>query len=138
MTANPQPEDIPMTDPTTETEQEPPPPFSQLLFAQRNGALHAELTDLIAEAAAKTMETGKPSKASLTLTISKAGKGGHQMVVADQTGIKVPQPEKGTSFFFFDEANSGLSRNDPLQPSLPLQEVPRPTGTAGSTSAQEA
>lgn len=115
-----------MTIEPAETASEPPP-FSQLLHAQRNGALHADLTELVAQAAASTMETGKPSKVTLVLTVSKAGKGGgHQMVVSDQTSIKVPQPEKGTSFFFFDADNNGLSRKDPLQAELPLQEVPRP------------
>lgn len=120
-----------MTDPTPSPE--PPPPASQLIHAQRNGAFHGELTDAIAEAAARTMATGKTSKVQVTLTFAKAGKGGHQFVVSDQVTSKLPQEDKGTSFFFFDAKTNGLLRKDPLQAELPLQEVPRPT-----PSAQEA
>lgn len=105
-----------------------PQPFSQWLFAQRNGATHSELTDGLAELAAAVMETGKGGKLVLEISIGPASKsGGHQMLVSDRVVVKAPQPKRTESFFFFDERNGSLTRNDPLQPSLPLQEVPAPT-----------
>lgn len=117
-----------MTD--TDTPETPDPqPFSQWLFAQRAGATHAELTDGLAELATQVHETGKGGKLLLEITIGPASKnGGHQMLVSDRVVVKAPTPKRTESFFFFDERNGSLTRNDPLQPQLPLQEVPaRPT-----------
>ena len=112
---------------STDPNREEPPQFSQLLFAQRGGALHGELTDELAALVEAVMATGKAGSLTLTIKVAKAGKGGgHQMVVTDVVSIKAPKSDRGETFFFFDERNSGLSRNDPLQPSLPLQEVPKP------------
>jgi len=112
----------------TDTDPTEPQPFSQWLFAQRNGATHAELTDGLAELARAVMETGKGGKLVLEVTIGPASKaGGHQMLVSDRVVVKAPIPKRSESFFFFDERTSSLTRNDPLQPSLPLQEVPAPT-----------
>lgn len=119
-------------DPTTDTEdgQEPPQPFSQFLFAQRGGTTHAELTDGLAALAAAVMETGKSGSLTLTIKVGKASKkGGHQMVVSDAVVVKAPVPERTESFFFFDETTGSLTRTDPLQQQLPLQEVPAPNKT---------
>lgn len=120
-----------MTDPTPEDEgTSSPQPFSQWLFAQRGGATHAELTDGLAELATAVNETGKAGKLVLEITIGPASKnGGHQMLVSDRVVVKAPTPKRSESFFFFDERNGSLVRNDPLQPQLPLQEVPKPTQT---------
>lgn len=115
-----------MTD-TDTPEVEPPPPFSQWLFAQRNGATHAELTDALAEVGRAVMETGRAGSITLKISIGKASKkGGHQMIVADDVQVKAPRPERDESLFFFDEETGTLSRTDPKQPQLPLREVPRP------------
>lgn len=117
-----------MTDPRNTDETEPAPPFSQWLFAQRNGATHAELTDALAEVARSVMETGRTGSVTLKIQIGKATKkGGHQMVVSDDVIVKAPRPERDESIFFFDESNGALTRTDPQQPQLPLQEVPKPT-----------
>ncbi len=110
----------------TDTTDPSPQPFSAWLHAQRNGATHAELTDALAEVAEAVMETGKAGSVSLQIKISKASKkGGHQMLVADVVTAKPPKAERGESLFFFDEETSSLTRKDPLQAELPLQEVPR-------------
>lgn len=121
-----------MADPTIDDDDEvaPPEPFSQFLFAQRGGTTHAELTDGLAALAAAVMETGKSGSLTLTIKVGKASKkGGHQMVVSDAVVVKAPVPERTESFFFFDETSNSLVRTDPLQPQLPLQEVPAPTTT---------
>lgn len=108
-----------------ENETQPTEPFSRWLFQQRNGATHAELTDALAEVGAAVMETGKPGEVVLRIKVSKASKkGGHQMLVADDVTVKAPRPSRDESLFFFDERTGSLTRTDPLQPALPLQEVP--------------
>lgn len=119
-----------MTDPTTNDEDGPgqPEPFSSFLFAQRKGATHGELTDGLAELLQAVMDTGKAGTLTLQIKVSKATKnGGNQMFVADTVTVKAPKAAREESLFFFDERTSSLSRNDPTQPALPLQEVPAPT-----------
>ncbi|QXC59353.1 hypothetical protein KSP35_13165 [Aquihabitans sp. G128] len=119
-----------MTEPTPEEQAIPTPrPFSEFLFAQRGGATHAELTDGMAALAEQVMETGKGGTLTLRIAIQPASKsGGHQMLVADEVVVKAPKAKRTESIFFFDAETGSLSRNDPLQPQLPLQEVPaRPT-----------
>lgn len=113
----------------TDTDPAPDPePFTRTLHQIRSGALHAELTDQLTELVAAVMDTGKPGTLTLQLRVAKASKhGGHQMTVTDKVTVKTPQHDRAESFFFFDEASGGIVRHDPLQPSLPLQEVPRPT-----------
>lgn len=112
----------------TDTDTPEPPPFSQWLFAQRSGSLHAELTDELADLTERVMETGKAGSITLQIKVAKAGKGGgHQMVVTDNVTTKAPKADRGESFFFYDATSTGLVRHDPLQPELPLQEVPKPT-----------
>ena len=120
-----------MTEPTPEDVAIPTPqPFSQWLFAQRGGATHAELTDGLAALAEAVMDTGKSGSLTLQIKVGKASKnGGHQMLVSDVVVVKAPTPARTESIFFFDEKTCSLTRQDPLQPQLPLQEVPKPTQT---------
>jgi hypothetical protein len=120
-----------MTDPTPEDVAIPTPqPFSQWLFAQRGGATHAELTDGLAALAEAVMDTGKSGSLTLQIKVGKASKnGGHQMIVSDVVVVKAPTPARTESIFFFDEKTCSLTRQDPLQPQLPLQEVPKPATT---------
>lgn len=116
-----------MTKPTDDT-AEPPEPFSAFLFAQRRGATHGELTDGLAELARAVMETGKSGSLTLTIKVGKATKnGGNQLLVSDAVLVKAPTAAREESLFFFDDKNASLSRTDPNQPALPLQEVPAPT-----------
>lgn len=119
-----------MTTPETEDGAPAPQPFSSWLFAQRNGTTHAELTDGLAALAEAVMETGKSGSLTLQIKVGKASKnGGHQMLVSDVVVVKAPTPARTESIFFFDEKTCSLTRQDPLQPQLPLQEVPKPTTT---------
>jgi hypothetical protein len=103
-----------------------PEPFSCWLLAQRNGVTHSELTDALAQVAHAVMETGKAGELTLKIRISKAARGGgHQMFVADQITTKIPELDREETLFFFDEDSFSLSRNDPHQPELPLQVLPR-------------
>ena len=103
-----------------------PEPFSKWLFSQRDGATHSELTDALAAVALAVMETGKAGEITLKIRISKASRqGGHQMFIADQITAKPPEPDRDETLFFFDEDSFSLSRRDPHQQELPLQELPR-------------
>ncbi|MCP9819834.1 hypothetical protein KBZ18_10050 [Synechococcus sp. Cruz-9H2] len=112
-----------MTEPNINTG---PEPFSRWLFAQRDGRAHAELTAALAEVSQAVMDTGRAGEITLKIRIAKATPTGHQLFVADQVTAKPPRPEREQSLFFFDEENWSLSRSDPRQTALPLQEVPRP------------
>jgi hypothetical protein len=106
--------------------QSGPEPFSKWLFSQRDGATHSELTDALATVALAVMETGKAGEITLKIRISKASRqGGHQMFIADQITTKAPEPDRDETLFFFDEDSFSLSRRDPRQQELPLQELPR-------------
>jgi len=119
-----------MNDPTDTEPDDGPQPFSQWLFAQRDGVTHAELTDGLAALAEAVMETGKSGSLTLTIKVGKASKnGGHQMLVSDAVVLKAPTATRTESIFFYDADTGSLMRKDPLQPQLPLQEVPKPNQT---------
>lgn len=117
-----------MTDNSPDDQKAPEPePFTRTLHAIRGGALHAELTDELAALTEAVMETGKAGTLTLQIKVAKASKaGGHQMLVTDLVTSKPPRPDRGESFFFYDAESGGITRHDPLQPELPLREVPRP------------
>lgn len=100
-------------------------PFGQFLLEQRNGGLHGELSDRLREVVEAVVEQGKPGTLTLTVTIKPAGNGTNQFIVGDDIKAKAPEPERGASLFFADRRGN-LSRTDPRQPELPLQEVPTP------------
>lgn len=103
----------------------PTEPFSRWLFAQRNGAAHAELTEALAKVALAVMETGKAGEINLRIRISKASRqGGHQMFVRDQITSKTPEADREETLYFFNEDTFSLTRHDPRQIPLPLQIIP--------------
>jgi len=105
-------------------------PFNGFLADQRGGALHAELTERLAEVTAAVIEHGKAGSLTLTIKISQQKGAERAVIVADDLKVKVPAPERGESLFFADE-DGNLSRRDPRQPALPLSEA-RKAGEATS------
>lgn len=95
-------------------------PFTGFLQEQRRGALHEELSEMLAETVAAVTEHGKVGTVTLTLKIKPAG---DQMVqVFDELKCKAPEGEKPPSIFYTDDAGN-VSRTDPRQTSLPLNAV---------------
>jgi hypothetical protein len=98
-----------------------PRPFCDWILEQRNGLTHAELTEAIATLCEAVMETDKPGELTLKIKVRKASKGARQLVVSDQVMLKAPSLAREESIFFFSETSSSLTRNDPVQPMLPLE-----------------
>ena len=97
-------------------------PFGAWLQEQRNGSLHRELGEALAEISQQVEALNKPGKLTLTISVKPAGTAQHMVIVADTIKADVPQPDRPTSMFFTDEAGN-LSRRDPRQAELPLKSV---------------
>lgn len=100
-------------------------PFSQWLAEQRQGALHGELTAALAEVTRAVVEHGKPG--TVTLKISLKPLKDHPagvLQVVDDVAMKAPQATRGSALWHADDEGN-LSRENPRQARLPLQEVPR-------------
>ncbi len=95
-------------------------PFGQWLLEQRDGALHSELSEWLQKVAEGVAQTGKKGTVTLTVTIQPMKAPG-RMIVTDDVKAKVPEDRGGSIFF---ERDGNLSRSNPFQPELPLQEVP--------------
>lgn len=100
-------------------------PFAAWLQEQRNGALHTELSEALAEVAAAALEHNKPGKVTLTISVKPAAVGQPTVFVADEVKTVIPQAEKPTSLFFAD-GRGNLTRRDPRQAELPLRDVSAP------------
>lgn len=101
-------------------------PFAAFLHEQRNGALHADLSDGLNELLAAVREHGKPGSLTLTIKVKPASSGAADtVIVADDLKIKAPEGDRGASIFFLTDHNN-LSRTDPRQQSFELREAPAP------------
>ena len=108
-------------------------PFNAWLLEQRNGALHGELTEKLAEVVQAAVEHGKKGKLTLIIEI-QPDKDLEAVFVRDEIKPLVPQPARGTALYHTDEAGN-MTRNNPRQPELPLREVPRDISAAKEISS---
>lgn len=96
-------------------------PFAAFLQETRGGALHAELSEGLAELVHACLE--HEGAGSLTLKIRVApNRDGLSVTVTDDVAIKAPQGDRGAALFFADRRGN-LSRRNPAQPELPLREI---------------
>lgn len=118
-------------------------PFSAFLQEQRDGLLHAELSDQLATLAAAVSDTNKAGTLTLTIKV-KPSKVFGALEVEDDLKVKPPQSDRGAAIFFADE-HGNLSRRDPRQPQLPgvVRDVSAPpagvdpaTGEIASTGTE--
>lgn len=99
-------------------------PFAAFVQEQRNGGLHGELSEALADLVTRCDEHRKSG--SLTLTISIAPNAdGVTFTVTDTVKVKAPEPARAAALFFADEAGN-LMRRDPRQIELPLRDVSPP------------
>lgn len=98
--------------------------FATWLQEQRNGGLHHELTEGLAEVTTAVQDLQKAGSLTLTLKIVPAGKEQQAVIIADDVKVKAPAA-RGSSMFFTDP-HGNLYRRDPRQPELPLRDVSRP------------
>lgn len=98
-------------------------PFTDVLGEIEGGQFLAELTEEVYKIVAAVMETRKPGRLKIALTITPTGKGTVNLDAAFDS--KEPEHDRATTTFFVGPGNV-LQRNDPAQPRLPLREVARP------------
>jgi hypothetical protein len=99
-------------------------PFSAWLVEQRNGALHAELSESLQALVTACEEHGKPGELMLKVKIKPADDGA-TMFVSDDVALKAPAADRPAALYFVDPAKN-LTRQDPRQLSFEtLREVPR-------------
>lgn len=110
---------------TTKPNSDAPPidaAFLTLLQLHRSGQALNDLGAAMREAIESAQTTGKPAVITFKVAFKPAGNGSGAVVVADDVKLKLPIPEKVTSFFYCDE-HGNLHRNDPNQRELPLRTI---------------
>jgi hypothetical protein len=98
-----------------------PRPFADWLAEHRDGRTLQELTEGLATVVSSVLDTGKSGTITLSIKVSKLGRGTSMVQVSDAVKVKAPTPDRDSSVFFSNDAG-GLTRNDPYQPSLLTQE----------------
>lgn len=101
----------------------PRKPFAAFVQEQRNGGLHGELSDALAELVTAVQEHGKAGSLTLTIKVTP-NKDGSTVTVFDKTKLALPEGERGAAIYFID-GNGNLTRRNPWQQELPLKEVGR-------------
>jgi hypothetical protein len=97
-------------------------PFAAWLQEQRNGGLHGELSDALADLVAACLEHGRQGTLTLKVDV-KPNKDGVTLLVTDEVKVRAPEADRPPALFFAD-AHGNLSRSNPHQPELPVREVP--------------
>lgn len=110
-----------------------PKPFTQFLLEQRSGGMHGELSEKLQSLTSAVYEHDKAGTLTLTVSIKPIEGQPGRYIVTDDVKIKAPEAARGSSLFFADD-HGNLSRSDPRQPELPLQQVPAPSNTIREVS----
>lgn len=99
--------------------------FNEVLVGLRKGEVLTELSHAMQEAIQSVKEHGKSATVILKLEIAAANGDASQVSVTEDISTKLPKPPKQNSIFFTTDQNT-LSRRDPNQQEMVLQEVQRP------------
>lgn len=100
-------------------------PFFETLRELRRGQTLLELADKLAELTAAVVQTQKPGKLTLQLTLAPAGKRGTALLMTDKVTLLEPLADQASTIFF-PTSDFQLSRNDPNQLTLKLQSAAPP------------
>lgn len=96
--------------------------FERFLGELRDGTFVLDASDALAELVESVRQTGRAGRLTLTFDIAPASKGASGMVnVTDAIIARAPRPERRETFMYALEGGA-LSRRDPRQPRLPLEE----------------
>lgn len=98
-------------------------PFAAFVQEQRNGGLHGELSDALAQLVLAVDEHRKAGSLVLTVKVSP-NNDGMTVTVTDKIKLTVPEGDRGAAIFYVD-ADGNLNRRNPMQTELPLREVER-------------
>jgi len=96
-------------------------PFAAFVQEQRNGGLHGELSDALAELVLAVIEHRGKGVLQLQVIVTPNGDGA-TVTVADKIKLTLPEGERGAAIFFAD-SDGNLSRQNPRQMELSLREV---------------
>lgn len=96
------------------------------------GALHARVSEQLAELTAAVTETGKKGTLTLQLVVAPIKPGNTStLVVTGKSVLKAPEGDSETpSSVFFPDRDGNLTRDDPNQPALPLRQLENRKATA--------
>lgn len=111
-------------------------PFAAWLQEQRNGLLHSELSDKLAELVETIQEHEKSGTLTLTISIRPSKVYG-AVEIEDTVKVKAPEADRDAGLFFAD-SHGNLSRRDPRQPELPLRDASASAAESPTTTTRSA
>lgn len=97
-------------------------PFTDVLREVEGGRLVNDLTAEVYKLIEAVRDTRRSGQLKLTLSFSPTGRG--TIEVNSKVDVKAPEDPRPSTTFFTTPENT-LVRDDPSQPNLPLQVVPR-------------
>lgn len=100
-------------------------PITDTLRHLRGGVLVDEASEALAELVGAVMETGKPGKLTIELSLTKAGRGSGALVIRDKIVVKRPAEEAFETILYATPENN-LVTQDPHQAMLELRQVDEP------------
>lgn len=100
--------------PDNNTEQ--PTEFAELLLKHSKGRAHTKASELLREAVAAVVETGKAASVTVTFGIAPMRNNPEAVQISDKVTAKVPE-ERRDSIWYAD-TEGGLHRNSPSQMDL--------------------
>ncbi len=116
-----------MTENTTPpVDDKPTGNFWGWLREHKQGALHSELSEKLAELALACLEHEKAGSLTLTINVRDSGDGS-TVFVSDDLKAKIPTADRGGSIMFASDDGT-LSRQDPRQMTLPMKVVETDAG----------
>ncbi len=101
-----------------------PRSFLDTLTKLRYGECLENLTTELHQLLCAVNRTGRGGSLTLKINVKPVDKGAsvERIQISDDITVKVPKPERGSTFMFLDAQNNPTP-NDPRQPSLPLRVV---------------
>lgn len=102
-------------------------PFTDVLRDMRKGRVVEAAGVELAEVVKAVLDTNKPGKFTLELTVKPQGKGDNAVIVSAKTATKVPQADLPDALFFAD-LDGDLLRDDPTQHRMFADAVDPTTG----------
>jgi hypothetical protein len=97
-------------------------PITDTLRHLRGGVLVDEASDALAELVNAVMESGKPGKLTIELSLTKAGRGSGALVIRDKITVKRPAEDVFETILYATPEGS-LVTTDPKQAQLELRQV---------------
>ena len=99
-------------------------PFAAALQQVGRGAALNRLSRLLNELVQAVDATGKKSRLNIAIDVARYKKSDRALDVTVTSSLKAPEgDDNSTSGVFFADEFGNLSRDDPMQPQLPLRPV---------------